>query len=139
MKRKNSQDSKVGHSNGIKAETNLAHSPHFDRVYGPFGASGRETGYFTYTYLGYEIRLRWSQVSHQWAATCPALGIETSFPNQSIEKIQPLLDNWLTEHVGRPVSFDAHLRQSSPAVRQLAEKHDVPFEIALEIYEERGM
>lgn len=105
VSRSHSQEA-TGRANRIKASLNLALSPDFDRDYGPYGPDGEPAGFFTYTHLGYEsyeIRLRFSQVSHEWAVSCPHFNIETSFPHQPAPVIKQLLNDWLQGYI-QPIS-----------------------------------
>lgn len=128
----------VARANRMKADLNLALSPQFDQDYGPYGKSGNPAGFFTYTHLGYEIRLRFNQVSYEWLATCPHFDIEKTFPHQSPQDIQTLLNDWLLDHINPPTSPQALLRQSTPAVNDLAQRHGISVNVADEMLFERG-
>ncbi len=124
-------------ANMMKATLNLASSPLFDQDFGPYGPNGTPAGFFTYTHLGYEIRLRFNQDTWEWLATCPHFGIEKTFPHQPHRDIQNLLNDWLLERIGPP-SPQAKLRQSTPAVKQMADRHNIPLWLADDFMLERG-
>jgi hypothetical protein len=98
-----------------------------------------EPGHYIYNHLGIEVKLRFSQETYEWTAKCPHLKIETSFPHQPPQDIQELLNDWLlTHHTERPTSPEARLRQSTPAVQKLANRHGIPVSVADELVLERG-
>ncbi len=106
-------------ANRIKASTNLTDYPAFGQGYGEWGQF--VTGYFTYTHLGIEIKLRFSQISWEWTARADHLKIEKSFPHQSSQTLQNELNQWIADHSLRlTTSPAALLRQSTPS--QLADE-----------------
>lgn len=138
MKSRSRQAEAVGRANRTKGALNLASHPDFTGDYGIWEATGRPASYVSYTHLGYEVRLRFSQDDCEWRATCTHFNISITFPNQTPENIQEILNAWLLAHIERPVSPDAHLRQCQRAVLELANRHSISPALALEMYEERA-
>lgn len=138
MKSKSRQTEVTSRTNRMRGALNLASHPNFDRDYGPYGKNGTPAGFFVYNHLGYEVQLRFSQEPHEWTATCPHFGIQTSFPNQTPENIQEILNDWLLGHIERPVNHATHVRQLTPAVQELAQRHNIAVSLADEIILERG-
>ena len=138
MKRSTRQASSTLRANRMKATLNLAASAAFNKGYGPFGLSGQPAGYYTYTHLGYEVRLRFNQENHEWAATCPYFGIETTFAHQPAPQIQALLNEWVLAHIEQTASFPARLRQIAPAVQSFASRHGITVTLADEMLQERA-
>jgi hypothetical protein len=97
-----------------------------------------EPGHYIYNHLGIEVKLRFSQETYEWTAKAHKLGIEKSFPHQPPQDIQAKLNDWLLAHTERPTSPEAQLRQSTPAVQQLANRHGIPVGVADELMLERG-
>ena len=126
------------HANRLKGVLNLTKHPGFGQEYGPLVPGGNPADYITYTHLGYKIQLRFSQLSGEWKAVCPGLEIETTVPHQHPQDIQQILNDWLQDHLPPPVA-PAVLRQARPSrVQELATKHGISVDIALELYAERG-
>lgn len=138
MKSRTRQVEVTGQANRMRGALNLTSHPNFGRDYGEWTPSGNPAGYFTYSHLGYEVRLRFSQETHEWTAMCSHFDIQTSFPNQPPQDIQAILNTWLMDHIERPITPDARLRSNRPAVLELANRHGISPSLALEMYEEKG-
>lgn len=137
MKSKSSQAEATGRSNRIRTGLDLTSNPNFTGDYGIWHSTGNPTSYVSYTHLGYEIRLRFSY-DGEWTATCPHFDIQTSFPNQTPDQIQNILNDWLIAHIECPVTPDARLRSNRTAVQDLAARHGIGLALGLEVYDERG-
>jgi hypothetical protein len=125
-------------NNRLRGVFNLATHPNFSREYGEWEPDGSPTGYFVYFHLGYEMRLRFSQVTCEWLAFCPHFNFKINFPDQAIDQIQQILNFWVTAHIERPQAPAARLRAGRPAVSDLAHRHKINRPLALEFYQERG-
>lgn len=124
-------------ANRMKWALDLTSNPNFIEDYGIWHSTGNPASYVSYTHLGYEIRLRFSQDA-EWKATCPHFDIQTSFPNQTPDQIQNILNDWLMAHIECPVTPDARLRSNRTAVQDLAARHGIGLALGLEVYDERG-
>ncbi len=138
MKSRTRQREGTERANRMKCALNLASHPDFGRDYGEWTPGGNPAGYFTYCHLGYEIRLRFSQETCEWRATCPHFSIEINFPNQPSQDIQQLLNDWLSDHLAHIATENDRWRMGLPAVQTLASRHGVSQVEALEIYKLRG-
>ncbi|MCP4083189.1 MAG: hypothetical protein GY743_23450 [Planctomycetaceae bacterium] len=99
---------------------------------------GWEPGAYIYNHLGVEIKLRFNQEMWEWTAKAHHLGIEITFAHQPPQDIQALLNDWITENTAKPTSPSAKLRQATPAVKQMAQRHNIPIGLADELMLERG-
>ncbi len=139
MKSRSRQAEVVARTNRIKAQLNrLKRHKDFTPNYAAWTLGGNPCGFLSYTHLGIEARLRFSQDTYEWKATCPHFGTEISFPDQDAENIIDILNDWLLAHIDRPISPDARLRSNRPSVQGLATRHKINPTLALEMYEERG-
>ena len=125
-------------ANRMKSGLNLASHPDFTEDYGIWHSTGRPASYVSYTHLGYEVRLRFSQETYEWTATCPHFDIQTSFPNQPPHTIQQILNDWLSDHLANIATENDRWRMKLPAVQSLVNQHQVSSIEALEIYKMRG-
>jgi hypothetical protein len=129
----------IARANRIKSTLNLAAHKDFGQEYGEWTPGGNPAGYFTYSHLGIEVRLRFSQDNIEWTATCPKLKIETTFPHQPPQDIQNLLNDWIMDHIDRGISFRTRLRRSTPAVQDFAKKYQLSIADADEMLRERAL
>lgn len=127
----------TGRANRIRGGLGLTSNPNFIEDYGIWHSTGRTTSYVSYTFLGYEIQLRFVN-DGEWKAICHHFKIEITFPNQTPDQIQIILNDWLRPYIERATSPDAQLRQLTPAVQELAQRHNIPVTLADEITLERG-
>lgn len=126
-------------SNRIKAQLDrLKRHKNFLPDFAPWTPGGNPCGFLSWTRLGIEVRLRFSQDACEWQATCPHFDIKIAFADQDADQIQTILNDWLRPYIERPASPDARLRSNRPAVAKLAKQYDINPSLALEVYEERG-
>jgi hypothetical protein len=126
----------TGHARRIRAATDLTHSPNFDLQHGDEYTGGHPCSYYTLQYRGVKAHLRFN---FMWTVKCPALGIEKNFQNQVPQDLAQQIENWIDQYLPTSgASPAARLRQSTPAVRDLAARHDIPIALADEMMLERG-
>ena len=105
---------------------------------------GGQSAHYLYTYLGYGIELRYSQVREEWAAFCPHFGlgpgvavqavlcgIEIQFPHDKPNVIRTRLNTWLLDYIEDVV-------RPLPAVFKLAREHNCTLDEAQIIFDERA-
>lgn len=131
MKSHSRQAEAVGRANRLKASTVPAFAT---PEYGEWKPGGNPAGYFKCEILGIEVKLRLGMV---WTAYCPHFDIQVQFTNRPDSAMVIFLADWLTAHIEAPQS-PAKLRQATPAVLDMAQRHNISPALALEFYEERG-
>jgi hypothetical protein len=120
----------------IRAATDLTHSPDFDLQHGEEWTGGRPCDYYTIQHKGVKAHLRFD---YMWKVRCPALGIEENFLNQPPDDLAKAIEDLIDQHLPNPsLSPAARLRQSTPAVRELAQRHTISVAVADEIMLERA-
>ena len=121
----------------ICAATDLTNSPDFDLQYGEEWRGGSPCSYYTLQYLGKKAHLRFD---FMWRVKVPSLGLEKTFLNQSPDTLAREIEFWIDENLLVPATSPAaaRLRQSSQAVRELADRHGIPIDVADEIMLERS-
>lgn len=117
----------VSRANWIKASTSPAFAK---REYGEWKPGSNPTGYFSCKILGHEVKLR---LNHAWTAYSPDFDIEIIFIDRPDTDMLRFLADWLTVLIDQPQAPAAKLRQATPAVRYLAEYHEIDPSLADEI------
>jgi len=133
---------RIAHANRIKTQLNrLKRHKDFTPDFAAWTSEGEPCGFLSYTHLGIEARLRYSQITDEWTATAPHFSIEISFPDQEAENIIDILNTWLLDYiyVQQPANEQAKRRQSSPAVQEFAIDNKIPLSVADEMMLERSL
>ena len=123
MKSKLSQEKATERANRLKRSLDLSRHPDFEKSFGDW--DGSPASFYVYTYLGQDVRLRFSQTTGLWTAICPALSLENYFRHGPPQYIALLIDSWMGKNI-------------NPAQVELAKRHKVSAAGALEIYKERA-
>ena len=119
-----------------RSAVDLTNDPNFDLQYGSEWDGGPPCDYYTLQYRGVKAHLRFD---YMWVVKVPSLAIETLFSNQVPDTLAKEIETWIDEHLPSPsTSIATKLRQSTPAVQDLAQRHGISLEIADEIMLERG-
>ncbi len=133
---------KTEHANRTKSQLNrLKRHKDFTPDYAPWTSKGNPCEFLSYTHLGVEARLRYSQETGEWRATCPHFNIEISFPDQDAKNIIAILNTWLIDYINlveQPANERAARRQSAPAVQEFAVHNKIPLAVADEMMLERS-
>lgn len=119
----------------IRSATDLTNSPNFDLQYGNEWSGGSPTDYYTLQYKGILAHLRFN---YMWMVKVPSLAIEETFLNQVPQDLAQEIEEWIDDHIPQATSSSALLRQATPAVQQMAARHNIPVSVADEIMLERG-
>ncbi len=126
----------TGRGRRIRAATDLTNCPDFDLQHGDEYKGGSPCSYYTLQYLGVKAHLRFD---YMWTVRCPLLGIEKLFLNQVPIDLAKEIESWIDQHLPSPgASPRAQLRQSTPAVQELAQRHNISVSLADEMVLERG-
>jgi hypothetical protein len=105
--------------------------------YGDDWNGGSPCDYYTLQWRGVKAHLRFD---FMWKVRCPSLGIEKNFLNQTPKDLAQKIEDWIDQHIDPPpTSPQAKVRQATPVVQKLAQRHGISVQLADEITLERGL